>query len=56
MDKKNLIKARELVFNVINNSNIPNPDKAELLINLFNLLDPNNYEKDIKTLKKGKYK
>lgn len=56
MDRNSLITARELIFKVINNSNIPKVDKAELLLNLYNLLDPNNYEKDINTLKKYKKK
>ena len=52
MKKESLIKARELVFNIINNSNIDTLDKYELLLNLYNLLDPFGYEENIKTLEK----
>ena len=54
MKKESLIKAREILFKVMNNSNIDINDKAELLINLFHFLDPESYNETIKTLRKNK--
>ena len=52
MNKESLVKARELVFNIINNSKIETLDKYELLLNLYNLLDPFTYEESMKVLEK----
>jgi hypothetical protein len=52
MKKESLVKARELVFRIINDSSIDTLDKYELLLNLYNLLDPFTYEDSIKVLEK----
>ena len=54
MKDESLIKARELVFNIINNSKIETLDKYELLLNLYNFLDPYTYEESIKVLQKNR--
>lgn len=54
MKKESLVKAREILFKLMNNSNIDVNDKAELLINLFHFLDPESYNETIKTLRKNK--
>lgn len=54
MDKESLIKAKEILIKTIGNSNINRIDKAELLINIFNLLS--NYDESIKVLQKHNYK
>lgn len=41
------------VFDAINNSNINELDKIELLLNLREFLDPKQYNTNIKILKKG---
>ena len=56
MKKENIEKARELVFNIINNSNIDTLDKYELLLNLYHFLDPFAYEENIKVLEKKRRK
>ena len=56
MKNESLIKARELVFEIINDSNIDTLDKYELLLNLYNLLDPYTYEDTIKVLEKNRWK
>ena len=56
MQDKSLIKARELVFRIINDSNIELIDKYELLLNLYNLLDPYTYEDSMKVLEKHRRK
>jgi hypothetical protein len=52
LNKESLEKVRELVIDVIDNSEIPVTDKVELLLNLYHFLDPEKYEKNIKTLTK----
>lgn len=56
MNKDSLVKARELVFNIINKSDIDLLDKYELLLNLYYLLDPFSYEESIKVLEKERIK
>lgn len=55
MEKESLVKARELVFKVINDSKIETLDKYEILLNLYNFLDPYSYEETIKTLEKSRW-
>lgn len=50
MKKESLIKAKEIIIKGLSNSKINNEDKAELMINLFTLL--NDYENSIKILMK----
>lgn len=52
MDKESLIKARELIFKTLDNSKIKKQDKAELIMNLWLLLDEDNYEHDIDVLRR----
>lgn len=52
MDKESLIKARELIIKVLDDSKIKRQDKAELIMNLWLLLDEDNYEHDINVLRK----
>ena len=52
MDKESLIKARELIIKVLDDSKIKRQDKAELIMNLWLLLDENNYDHDINVLRK----
>ena len=47
MDKESLIKARELIFKTLDNSKIKKQDKAELIMNLWLLLDEENYDIDV---------
>ena len=56
MNKESLIRARELVLNVINGSDIMDYDKLELLINLNIYLNYENYEEDTKVLMKEFFK
>lgn len=51
MNKESLQKVRDFIMN-IGELDIPIEDKVELLINLNNLLDPENYYKDIKILQR----
>ena len=52
MDKESLIKARELIIKVLDDSKIKRQDKAELIMNLWLLLDEDNYEHDIDILRR----
>lgn len=52
MDKESLIKARELIIKVLDDSKIKRQDKAELIMNLWLLLDIDNYEHDIDVLRR----
>lgn len=52
MDKESLIKARELILKTLDNSEIKKQDKAELIMNLWLLLDEENYEHDIDVLRR----
>lgn len=51
MDKESLKIVRDFIMN-IEKLNIPIEDKVELLINLNNLLDPDNYYRDITILQR----
>lgn len=50
MDKESLIKARKIVLEAIDNLDINDFDRIELLINLNTYLNPDTYEDDTKVL------
>lgn len=52
MQKESLIKAKELIIKTLDNSDIKNIDKVELMLNLSLLLDESEYEENIKVLQK----
>ena len=52
MNKESLIKAKEKILFYLTDINIDVVDKAELIINLYQFLDENQYENNIKVLKK----
>lgn len=52
MNQESLEKAKELLTDIIGNSDINEIDKVELLINLYAFLNKTNYELNIKTLQK----
>lgn len=52
MNKESLIKARSLIIKVLEDSKIKKQDKAELIMNLWILLDADNYDHDINVLRK----
>ena len=53
MKKESLIKARDIIIESLNNSKIDQQDIAELMINLWHLLEPEHYEHNIKLLKRN---
>ena len=53
MKKESLIKARDIIIESLNNSKIDQQDIAELMINLWHLLEPDQYEQNIKLLKRN---
>ena len=53
MKKESLIKARDIIIESLNNSKIDQQDIAELMINLWHLLEPEQYEHNIKLLKRS---
>ena len=56
MNKNSLIKARELIVNLLMNSKINGSDKAQLIMDLIMFLNEENYDKNIKAIRKVKYK
>ena len=52
MEKESLEIVQEEIVNILNNINIPIYDKVELLINLVNFLDTEQYEENIKILRR----
>lgn len=50
MKSESLKKAKAAIIKVLAKLDINKEDKAELMLNLFLLLDENNYENDIKKL------
>lgn len=52
MKKDSLEKAREILLNHLDNSNIKEEDKLELIMNLYHFLDPVKYENNIKVLRR----
>ena len=49
MKKESLEKAKELLLETIGKSNIEQPDKLELILNIYSFLT--NYDEDLKVLK-----
>ena len=49
MRKESLEKAKELLLETIGKSNIEQPDKLELILNIYSFLT--NYDEDLKVLK-----
>lgn len=56
MNIESLKKARDLIIKTLYFSTINAQDKAELMININSLLNENTYEKQIKALRKEKFK
>lgn len=56
MNSQSLKRAREIIISALYNSNINAEDKAELMINITALLNENTYDKQIKALRKEKFK
>ena len=56
MNSQSLKRAREIIISALYNSNINAQDKAELMINITALLNENTYDKQVKALRKEKYK
>jgi len=52
MDKESLKKAREIILEGLDKSKINKIDKTELIMNLWLLLEEENYEHDIDILKR----
>ena len=52
MEKESLEIVQEEIVNVLNKLDIPTFDKVELLINLVNFLDTEQYEENIKILRR----
>lgn len=52
MDKESLQLARKILIEGLDKSKINKQDKAELIMNLWILLDEENYEHDIDVLKR----
>lgn len=52
MEKESLEIVQEKIVNVLNELDIPIYDKVELLINLVNFLDIEQYEENIKILRR----
>lgn len=56
MEKSSLEKVLDKVYQLVDDKSIPIIDRAELLINLMCFLNPEEYEDNIKILKKHKQK
>ena len=54
MERESLEKVQDKVFELVDDTSIPILDRAELLINLINFLNPEEYENKIKVLQKEK--
>lgn len=52
MEKKSLIKARNMIINDLNKLDINPVDKAELIMNLWLYLCEEHYDNNIKVLRK----
>lgn len=50
MDKESLIKARELIVNVLANPALNEIDRLELMLNLSRFLESEKYDENIKVL------
>lgn len=56
MNKNSLIKTRELIVNLLMNSKINGSDKAQLIMDIVMFLNEENYDKNVKAIRKVKYK
>lgn len=56
MNKNSLEKARELIVNLLMNSKINGSDKAQLIMDIVMFLNEENYDKNVKAIRKVKYK
>ena len=56
MNKNSLIKARELIVNLLMNSKINGSDKAQLIMDIVMFLNEESYDKNVKAIRKVKYK
>lgn len=52
MSKESLEKVRAKIIELLNDESMDSIDKMELLINLYNFLDPEKYDKNIQILRK----
>lgn len=52
MKKKNLKIAREILMDVIAKMDMEAPDRTELMINIYHLLDEDKYDNNVKLLAK----
>lgn len=52
MNKESLIKAKELITKELLKSDIFEPDMLELVMNISRVLEPGEYENNIKVLSK----
>lgn len=56
MEKSSLEKVLDKAYQLVDDKSIPVIDRAELLINIMCFLNPEEYEDNIKILKKHKQK
>lgn len=58
MDKESLAIAKEIIITGLDRqgNKINKQDRAELMILMYHLLNPDTYEDDIKALKQAEYK
>ena len=58
MDKESLIAAKEIIITGLDKqgNKINKQDRAELMILMYHLLNPDTYEDDNKALKQAEYK
>lgn len=58
MDKESLIIAKEIIITGLDKQGrkIPTKDRAELMILMYNLLNHETYEDDVKALKQAEFK
>lgn len=54
MNKESLEIAKDKIYQIVDDERIPIIDKVELLINIINFLSPEEYEENIKVLRKHK--
>ena len=56
MNKESLKRAKTIIFNALYNSNINAKDRTELIFDENDFLNEENYDKNVKALRKIKYK
>ena len=56
MEKDSLRKVRIEIFKALDNADISQQDKMELVINLYHFLDENKYSNNIKVLRQNDIK